>query len=162
MIKSISIGIDPGNSSGGIAAVETNETGNHNCHTYRMDKMTDRDIANFFEGTRKLMERGIRVHAVIEKVHAVFGSSPSAMFSFGGNFSAIQMSMICNKIPFEIVQPAKWMSEFSMKKNKGEGKPEWKLRLRQKAEQIFPDAKIETNTADAILIGEYCRRKFNN
>ncbi len=161
MIQTISIGIDPGNSSGGIALISPSEIG-VDCFSYRMDKMTDRDIASLFQEVRYKMESGTKVMAVIEKVNAVFKSSPSAMFSFGGNFYAIQMAMICNKIPFEIVQPAKWMADFSMKKMKGEGKPDWKRRLRQRAEQIFPDAKIETNTADAILIAEYARRKFNN
>lgn len=156
----IYIGIDPGNSSGGIGVIECHESGNNICHSYRMDKMTDTDIAKLFEEMRLVMESGVKVMAITEKVNAVYKSAANAMFSFGGNYYSIQMAMICNKIPFEIVLPAKWMSDFSMKKTKGEGKPQWKLRLRQKAEQIFPDAKIETNTADAILIAEYCRRKF--
>lgn len=155
----IFIGIDPGSSSGGIAVIECYEGGNNNCYAKEIAKMTDKDIAAFFQDMRVNMELGIKVKAIIEKVHAVFGSSAKAMFSFGGNFHSIQMAMICNKISFEFMLPAMWMKDFGMKKEKGEVKTVWKKRLRQRAEQIFPDATIVTNTSDAVLIAEFCRRK---
>ena len=44
-----------------------------------------------------------------------------------------------------------------MKKDKDESKGEWKRRLREKAEMLYPKLKITANTADALLIAHVCK-----
>lgn len=46
-----------------------------------------------------------------------------------------------------------------VKKTGGETRDAFKNRLKAKAQQLFPQAKVTLATADAILLAEYCRRR---
>jgi hypothetical protein len=51
------------------------------------------------------------------------------------------------------------MKFYGMKKSKTESKTDWKRRLKEKAQQLYPDTKVTADMADAMLIARYC--KFN-
>lgn len=47
-------------------------------------------------------------YVFIEEVHAIFGVSAKATFSFGFAFCAVQMAACANRFKYALVQPKKW------------------------------------------------------
>lgn len=147
------IGIDPG-AGGGIACLFP-------CRKeFTSMPKTETDIWNYFHGmTAK------NCFAVLEQVGGYVGGAGqpgSAMFKFGQNYGSIRMALTAAKIPFETVPPQVWQKKLGIpprNKKKNESKSAFKNRLKARAAQLFPDEKITLQTADAILLAEYCRRK---
>ena len=75
---------------------------------------------------------------VVEAVHAFPGQGVSSTFKFGKNYGELRMALIAAEIPFNEVTPRSWQKFYGMKKDKEESKPQWKVRLRQRAEQLYP------------------------
>jgi hypothetical protein len=159
--KLICIGIDPG-SSGGIAVIDTDGVFLHKMPD------TERDIWDFI----RQYDRPHRdVVALIEKVGGFMGrkggedeqrnrASGHTMFTFGMGYGLLRMALIAAYIPFEEVLPKTWQKEFSIQgRKKAEPKSVLKRRCKEKAQQLFPRERIINDTADALLIAEYCRRK---
>lgn len=99
--------------------------------------------------------------AVIEKVSGYIGQAQpgSAMFKFGQSYGSLRMALIAANIPFEEVTPQKWQKGLGIvPRKRDESKGSWKNRLKARAQQLFPSAKVTLQTADALLIAEYCRR----
>jgi crossover junction endodeoxyribonuclease RuvC len=111
-----------------------------------------------------------RVKGMLEKVHAMPGQGVTSMFKFGQNYGFVRGCLFSSGIPFEDVHPKTWQKEFAITPRKsGEAKGLLKERLRAKAQQLFPDLAIwseprslgkQRAICDALLIAEYCRRKF--
>lgn len=148
------VGIDPG-ASGGLAFV--NEFGEGN-HTPMPD--TDRDLWEWVAVFRQGGEH--RTFALIEKVGGYIAGAAhpgSAMFKFGQSYGALRMALTAAGIPFEEVPPQRWQKALGVvPRGRDESKAEFKRRLRQKAQQLFPAERVTLATADALLIAEYCRR----
>lgn len=140
------IGIDPG-STGGIVVL------NEFCNVVEAIKMPDTplDILDFLKGVCYMRS----CSALIERVHGMPGMGGSSMFTFGENFGYLQMAMLALSIPFEDHTPQKWMKYYQMKRAKEESKTDWKNRLKQKAQQLFPDVKVTLAISDALLIAHY-------
>ena len=92
--------------------------------------------------------------AAIEAVHAFPKQGLSSTFKFGENFGEWKGILYSHGIPFDTVTPAKWQRELGCL-SRGN-----KKRLREKAEALFPDLDVNAKTADALLLAEYCRRKY--
>lgn len=152
------IGIDPGNSTGGLAYIHGEKV-----ITAAINKLTEKEIFEFlenavYEKTSVLPGKEKRLcFALIEKVHAMPKQGVSSSFSFGQNYGALKMALTALGIPYEEVQPKKWQALYSMKRDKEESKTDWKRRLKEKSQMLFPDIPITNSTADAILIANYCR-----
>lgn len=156
----IYIGIDIG-SNGSATAIHDNGK----VEVLRFSKSTDKDVYEWlsrvsFEDT---------CMCVIEKVWAMpstdgdgrkMGASTS--FTFGENNGFIKGVITCTQIPHEYNTPQTWQKFFGMKKDKNEAQTDYKRRLKQKAEELFPAIKITNDMADSILIAEFCRRKHRN
>lgn len=148
------IGIDPGK-QGGIAILQNNELIN----AIPMP-LTDKDILEFLD-----VEFGMddQKSAVIEKVGGYVAGNPapgSAMFNFGRGYGALCMALIALEIPFEEVPPRQWQKALGISpRKKTESKTQWKNRLKQKAQQLYPNIGITLSTCDALLIATFCRRK---
>jgi len=152
------LGIDPGaNGSLGIIL----EDGKR--YTFRFAKHTEKETCDF------LMRCGMEwdCFAVKEKVWAMPAKDAdgnerkmgaATMFTFGENNGFIRACLIAAAIPFEEKVPQTWQKFFGMKKDKGEEPAAYKRRLKQKAEELFPDMKLTLDDCDGILISEYCRR----
>jgi Holliday junction resolvasome RuvABC endonuclease subunit len=140
------IGIDPGNVSGGIAVI----TSDNELWTYQIKNLTDREVS-------QTLSTWHNPKGVIEKVHSMPKQGVSSAFKFGMNFGMLKMALISAQVSFREVTPQSWMKYYGMKKSPAESKPQWKKRLREKAQQLYPDHKIVNNTADAILIAHYCK-----
>ncbi len=104
---------------------------------------------------------------VIEKVHAMPNQGVTSMFTFGEGFGRLKMAATAASIPFELVPPRTWQKGLGIKARdtKKESKPQFKERLRTKAQQLFPKLEVWNGTlglqrsvCDALLIAEYARK----
>ena len=73
-------------------------------------------------------------------------------FIFGRGVGAIKIALVAESIPFDEVTPHKWMTVMGCLTN-GD-----KHISKQRAQQLFPTAKVTHAIADALLLAEYCRR----
>lgn len=147
--SSIYLGIDPG-ASGGLAAIQGNQI-----KAVSMPA-TERDVWDWF-----LNHNEGEVFAIIEKVGGYIGAAHpgSAMFRFGVSYGGLRMALTAAKIPFDEITPQKWQRSLGIApRKKTESKAQFKRRLKQKAQQLFPGVTVTLATADALLIAEYCRR----
>ena len=157
-MKKCFIGIDPGASGACVGIVEEGTI-----HEIRFGKVTDADVYKFLE----MLSFNYQCFCTLELVGAMPGQGVSSLFAFGFNTGKIYGFLIASGIPFEQKVPRSWQKVLGItprfKPKKGESgveetKPEFKKRLKQKAEQLFPSSKITTDTADAYLIAEFTRR----
>lgn len=152
------IAIDPG-ASGGIAYQLSGSPG------VVAEKMpeTEGDIVNtlcsVIEGTQGGPEN---VTVFVEKVGGyVKGvrAPGSAMFNFGRNFGFILGCVQTSGARVELVPPQEWQKPLGIG-TKGTLKTgDWKNKLKSHAQRLFPDKKVTLNTADALLILEYGKRR---
>lgn len=155
--KRIDIGIDPGG-SGALAVLITREDDKEDPFVYRFKNMTESEIVAQFQQV-SLMASNVKVFGVLEKVNAMPGQGVSSTFKFGQAYGFVRACMYVCGMPFEVDTPQKWMKFYGMKKKKEESKTDWKRRLKEKAQQLYPDLKVTADMADALLIARYC--KFN-
>ena len=115
----------------------------------------------------------------MELIHAVWGSSAKATFLFGEINGMLKGLLAANKIPFVLVQPKEWQKEIWINTDmvykyskSDDGKSRKSVDTKQTsynaARRLFPDIdlrkssrakKFDDNKVDALLIGEYARRK---
>jgi len=120
--------------------------------------------------------------AVIEDVHAIFGSSANATFDFGYTTGLLEALLVAHKIPFTKVQPKTWQKEMwegvpIQRKASSTGKTQvndTKAISEMAAKRLFPNEDLRPNDAttrckksdhnkvDSLLIAEFCRRKFKS
>lgn len=156
------IGVDPG-SHGCIALIS--ETGE--VEILRLEKHTEKEI---FEWLSDVTFRYSIMMCVKEKVWAMPARNPDGsartmgaqtMFTFGEGNGMIRAFLVATSIPFTENVPQTWQKIYGLKKDKGESQPDFKKRLREKAEQLFPKVKMTNDVSDALLIAEFARRTFN-
>jgi len=116
-------------------------------------------------------------YAVIEDVHAIFGSSANATFDFGFGCGLLEGILTANKIPYTKVQPKKWQAEMfegipkqtKLSSSKKTSVTDTKRMAEMAAKRLFPNidlrasekcSKSHDGKVDALLICEYCRRNF--
>lgn len=116
-----------------------------------------------------------RVVAVMEEVHAIFGSSAKATFAFGETFGFLKAMVFCCGIPLNLVPPKEWQSVVWRPGDRvykaGDGARrvlDTKATSIAAARRLFPThrltrteacAKPDDNLCDSMLITEYARRK---
>lgn len=153
------LGIDPGATGAAVLLFDDDSV-----DVLRLSKVTDAEAWKWFAGTAQAVD----AFACIEKVggYVGVGQPGSAMFQFGRSTGKLLGFLVAAGIPFEEVSPQAWQKALGIaprrKKSKkggpGESGTEWKRRLRQKAEELFPDVEMTNDLADALLIAEHCRR----
>ena len=150
------IGIDPGSSSGCMAFLIPNG-GQMMKATVEFSKYT---LQEWYNELKEFSESN-ECFAVLEKVHGMPGMGVQSVTSFAKNVGHIEMALISLGIPFKEVTPQAWMKYYSMKREKGESKTEWKRRLREKLQRLMPDFTATNDTADAMLIAYYAYQTEN-
>lgn len=140
------IGIDPGK-NGGIA-------------TYSIDAGKVIEVINIPETPQELLRflRYYQLNSVcyLEKVGGIPGMGASRMFNFGEGFGWLEMALLACKIPTIEVTPQKWQKELQLGNKRDKTTTQWKNKLKQRAEQLFPNVgKITLNVSDALLILYY-------
>jgi crossover junction endodeoxyribonuclease RuvC len=144
-------GIDPGQ-SGGLCVID----GGGNIRLLEKMPGTERDIWDMIN-----LEMGLVIQAMIEKVHARPREGVSSTFKFGCGYGGLRMALTAAEIPFDEVTPQAWQKSLGVaRRTKTESKRDHKKKLLAKAQSLFPKAKITLATADALLIAEFCRRKY--
>ena len=148
------IGIDPGK-NGGIAWISSGWNG---VNVIKMPH-TEKGIAELFKEMSGLGEL-LDMYACLEEVHSMPRQGVSSTFKFGTNYGFLRACLTIYNIPFETVTPQIWQREFIH--TVSETKTEHKNKLKAVAQQLFPGQKATLATADALLLAEYCRRKYQN
>jgi hypothetical protein len=120
--------------------------------------------------------------AVMEEVHAIFGSSAKATFSFGEINGLLKGLLIATGIPYQLVQPKTWQKEIWINQDmvidykkvtvKGIEQTRKEVNTKQTsfnaAKRLFPEIdlrknerckNLDDNKCDSLLICEYARRK---
>ena len=146
------IGIDPGSSSGGICFM-----GDDKITTVRFKDQTEIELIDIFYTQ---FFRYKKIYCIIEKVHAFPGQGISSACKFCSNSGFFRGLVMGMGISMEEITPQKWMKSFGMKRAKDESKINYKKRLKQLAQQLYPEVKIVTETADAVLLAKYCKQKW--
>lgn len=178
-VERIYLGIDPG-ISGGLASIFPDGS-------VDMTPMPDtiRDVWEWIgHYAMHLKPYGVNTsyttYALIEKVGGYMGHSAGdvptrtgevrgnraaahTMFVFGQSFGQLQAFLTAAQIPYEEVLPRKWQGMVDIPhRAKSESRTDWKNRLKQKAQQLFPGEHVTLKTCDALLIAEACRRFHAN
>jgi len=161
------MGIDPGATGAIILLSETGEM-----RTLRFMNSTNKEIHEFLNGVAFEFDE---LFCILEAVHAMPGMAAGAMFNFGESYGFVQGVLVSTGVPYELVTPQSWMKHMRIPKRDiqmhpetkkelpgSESKTEYKRRLKQKAEELYPKIKITNDTADAILIADYCKRLKTN
>lgn len=167
------IGIDPG--ALGYLAIQVNGEWTHM-------SLKDNDFYQISDMFEYLKSKYPNIVAGLECVHAIFGSSAKATFSFGEIYGKLQALLIAHKIPYHLIAPKTWQGSLwqnsdmviTYKKVKLKNKEINKKEVNTKAtsinaaKRLFPEldfrrtdrcSNIDDNKVDATLICEYLRRK---
>lgn len=93
---------------------------------------------------------------LIEEVGGYIGRPQpgSAMFTFGRNFGFLLGVLTSLGARIVLVRPQKWQGYLGLGKSEGD-RTKWKNKLKQKAQNLYPDLAITLSTSDALLILEY-------
>ena len=154
------IGIDPG--ANGSAAVLTED---RKIHIIRFNKATEKEVWEFFRD----ISYDYECFCTLEQVGAMPGQGVSSMFSFGDSVGFIRGILTASGVPFEQKVPRVWQKALGIaprlierdatkKIIKEESKTDFKRRLKEKAEQLFPTVKVTLDVADSLLIAEFNKR----
>lgn len=107
-----------------------------------------------------------RTMVVIEDVHAIFGSSAGATFTFGGIAYALRMGFVMVGLPVVLVSPKKWQKEMYEGIKSESDK---KIMSIAAAKRLCPDVdlrrsakckKPDDNLTDSLLIAIYGSRHY--
>lgn len=162
----IYIGIDPGK-NGGIFVKDGDDYVFYNIPLIG-NEIDEQKLFNIFNIYKKL-----KCFAVIEDVHAIFGSAAGATFDFGYGCGLLSMCLVSCDIPFTKVQPKKWQSIMfegvPLQLKTGTNKKDTKKMAEIAATRLFPTIdlkntprckKAHDGKVDALLMLEYCTRNF--
>lgn len=165
-------GIDPG--SKGFLVVQYEGK-------FEFFSIADMDLQQLSDMFVYIKNKYESIVCVMEQIHAIFGSSAKATFSFGEIFGKLQALLVANKIPYVLVQPKDWQKVMwtnsdmvvSYKQVKVKDKVVSKKVVDTKAtsinvaKRLFPTMdfrkserakNIDDNKVDATLMSEYARR----
>ena len=136
------IGIDPGK-RGGVAILEGTKVKLINTpeEPTGMADVINSAVNSSYVESEKLI-------AYIENVHAFPTDGRSSAFKFGMNYGMWLGILGAYKVTTKKVVPFKWMEPYELPKIKTERKK----KLKQIAQELYPDKKITLRTCDALLI----------
>ena len=137
------IGIDPGK-SGGIAWIQDGKA----C----VEKMPDtlQDVWELIEGIRYFDHpQNPNCKAYLEQIHSSPQMGVVSSFTFGNGFGHLEMALTAAGIPFERVRPQVWQKAMGCM-TKGD-----KNVSKRRAQELFPQIKVNHYIADALLIAAY-------
>lgn len=148
----ISIGLDPGSTSGAIAVIRDGIL-----QIFGMNRKTEQQIEEVIHDTLLLKGIDTQIFAVIERVSARKGQGTVSIFKFGQNYGYLRGCLVANRIPFRDFTPKAWQKHYSMAKRKNESDPKWKERLLNVAQNLYPKTNIPLYAADAVLLSHLAR-----
>lgn len=166
------IGIDPG--AHGVITVQYNDK-------FEFFHISDMDMPQLAGVFLYIKQKYDNIVCVMEQIHAIFGSSAKATFSFGEIYGKLQALIAANNIPYHLIQPKEWQKVMwsnadmvvTYKQVKMKDKVVSKKVVDTKAtsinaaKRLFPTIdfrkserakNIDDNKVDATLMCEYARR----
>lgn len=170
-MKEIAIGIDVGK-KGAIAFIskDKKEKGYFQIPLIKSKEIDITALSGIFNDLALDYDIGF---VGIEDVHSVFGASAKANFQFGRCLGLLEGMTIAYTMPFSKVKPKDWQKEMWEGVTKilvsGKKKVDTKATSLVAAQRLFPGEKFlatarssvpHDGIVDALLIAEYCRRKF--
>lgn len=149
----VCIGIDPGQ-NGGMAVLNGDGP-----PALTAMPATERDVWDWLNDHAS-STIGQDTVAVIERVHSFPKQGVASSFKFGQSYGFLRGVLIAAGISFQEVNPEVWQKSLGATTRKQAGSvPAHKKRLKQLAQQMFPNVKVGLKEADALLLAEFCRRK---
>ena len=97
-------------------------------------------------------ERGDVVCWLEDVGHGLPGQSSSATAKFARHNGHLEMALLSVGAKIVKVTPSKWEKQLGIGKSTECGKPEWKRRLKQKAQELYPQFKVTLVNCDALLL----------
>ena len=82
----------------------------------------------------------------------------SSMAVYASNWGFLKGVLTAHKYRIILVPPKKWQSALGLGSATGLTKTEWKNKLKNMAQQLYPNLSVTLSTADAILIYEAAKR----
>lgn len=142
------LGIDPGG-SGGLAWVGED--------VILVSKMpeTESDIVDALTE----LKNDVAV-AVLEAVTPMPKQGVGSTWAFGQHYGMLRGILAALKIRREFVRPQVWQPAMGIPRRGEKTQTEHKNATKARAQQLFPTIKFTHATADAALLAEYGRRKF--
>jgi hypothetical protein len=171
-MNKVYIGVDPGKD--GFVSILTNNDWKH-YDIPKIGKLVNiNELKKIFEDI-KISNIDNKVIIGMEDVHAIYGSSSSATFSFGYVCGLLEGLIVANNFSYIKIQPKKWQKEMwqgipIQKKLSSTGKTyinDTKLMSKMACQRLFPELDLrrnercrtpDDNKIDSILIAEYLRR----
>ncbi len=167
------IAIDPGKHGGIVSLTE-----NRDVQTFFIPKIGNEVDVRGIQEIFFTLFNSDRDEVIIEKVHAIYGSSSSSTFTFGYVCGLLEGIIVGNNFRYSMVTPKEWqkiMFEgiepiYKPSKKKGKGTLETKKMAELAYKRLFPKVdlyktengnkskKVHDGLVDALLIAEYARR----
>lgn len=151
--SSVIMAVDPG-FSGGVAWIDCNGQK----HVQNMPD-TPRGILDLFRQVFEPVPFPDCIDNVcyLEDVgHGIGGQSSSATAKFARHNGHLEMALMALDVKIVKIIPSKWEKTMGIGKSSDcTSKAEWKRRLKQKAEELYPMFKVTLKNADALLILNY-------
>lgn len=82
----------------------------------------------------------------------------SSMAVYASNWGFIKGVLTALRYRIVLVPPKKWQAALGLGSKTGLTTTVWKNKLKQRAEQLYPNIKVTLATADALLIAEAARQ----
>lgn len=86
------------------------------------------------------------------------GAPGSAMFNFGRGVGHLEATTYLLGFETRLVVPQKWQKSLGLGTSTGMKKHEWKNKLKERAQQLYPNCKVTLANADALLIFHAAQR----
>jgi hypothetical protein len=159
------LGIDPGG-MGGLAALSSSG----GVWLLPLKDLEDTRVWEWLNLFRS-PEGGFSCRAAMEQVGGFIpgregmkhGGQPGhQMFKFGRSYGFLQGLLTATGIAYETVIPRTWQKSFGVEpraRKGGETQGQFKGRLKELAQSLYPSVKMTLQTCDALLLAEYCRKK---
>lgn len=149
------IGIDPGK-AGGLSLLNV---GSQEVQAVKMPQ-DENDLLEALENFMAIDAQGLRL-AVIEKVASSPQMGVKSAFTFGEGFGLLKGVLAAKRIPREFITPAVWQRALGVpKRAKDESQTVHKNRLKQRANEVFPNNRWTLATCDAALLALYGARRW--
>lgn len=148
------IAIDPGQSGGIVTGSKTLGVG----PTAFSMPATDADIAEKLTPPKDWAWED-KVAYLEDLVKFAGRNMPSSsMAVYASNWGFIKGVLTAHGYRIVIVPPKKWQKVLGLGTATGQSKTDWKNKLKQMAQQLYPQVKVTLSTADALLIYEAAKR----
>jgi len=151
------IGIDPGKSGAACLLTE-------NLSFEFFDWPKDNDLYSVFMQLKTWRRDYQIIGAILEDVHAIYGTSAKSTFSFGTNTGHWEMALVATMISFFKPPPQTWQKGL-VKKSDGQTTKE---RAYKVASRLFPAAELKgprgghlDGRSDALLMAWYGMGYYN-